>query len=135
MSWTCARSGHKVYAADNPIQIAGKTFHPAYFTCAACNGKLILKNCTVKDGEVYHADHAPADTPNQTVDVTMESQMNVPDATMNQREFGKSDPNNEYSTDGVVVTGALNAPKVPPTVNNVNKLEVRHQGVTKFGST
>ena len=34
----------------------------------------------------------------------------------------------------IAVDTALNAPKVPTTVNQVNKMEVRHQGVEKYSS-
>lgn len=53
---------------------------------------------------------------------------------MSKREFGKSDASHSYGAGAVGVEGALKAPKPPTTVNNINQMEVRHQGVAKFGS-
>ena len=42
--------------------------------------------------------------------------------------------NSAYGNGAIAVDTALNAPKVPTTVNQVNNMEVRHQGVEKYSS-
>lgn len=63
MADKCHRTGKTVYAMDQPVRIGGLVFSKAGFTCAATGTKLTLRNAVVYDGDVYHKDHVPKDTP------------------------------------------------------------------------
>jgi hypothetical protein len=84
---------------------------------------------------VYCPTHKPYDAPNQVIDTTMSTQMGVPESAHGKLEYQKSDSNHQYGHGAVVVETATNAPKPPTNVDNINKIEVRHQGVNKFTSS
>lgn len=73
--------------------------------------------------------------PNQVVDTTIQSQLNTPDASHGTVEFTKTTASHNYGAGAVGVDTATSAPKAPTVVGNVSKMEVRHQGVSKFSST
>ena len=50
-------------------------------------------------------------------------------------QFVKSSTEHTYGQGAVGVETAKAAPKVPATVQNVNRMEQRHQGVSKVAST
>lgn len=100
-----------------------------------CSVKLTLKTLNSREGKVFCPTHKPYDAPNQVIDSTTASAMAAPDSTMTKREFAKSDANHSYGAGAVVVQTATSAPKPPTTVNNINRMEVLHQGVGKFASS
>jgi len=63
MAEKCHRTGKVVYAMDQPVRMGGLVFSKAGFTCAATGTKLTLHNAIIYDGDVYHKDHVPRDTP------------------------------------------------------------------------
>eukprot|EP00035_Acanthoeca_spectabilis_P005601 m.115513 g.115513 ORF g.115513 m.115513 type:complete len:259 (+) comp13094_c0_seq6:72-848(+) len=151
MSETCHRSGQKVYAADNPVRIGGLVFHPGHFTCKATGTKLTLKNCVIgtdpetNEKDVYLRGKEPWLKPNQVSDVITDRVKNVPDPSMRttDRKFniaGKGDTRgvdedhagSNYGAGALGVTTAMNAPKAPTTVNNINLKEKRHNGVDTY---
>lgn len=134
-----------MYPGDNPIQLAGLTFMPQYFTCALTGVKLTLKTVTVHDGEVYLKGKEPNLKPTQVGNVIDERVARVPDSNMrtSDRMFnvaGKAtargctdaDAGSSYGAGAVVVDTQIAAPKVPTTVNNINLQEKLHNGVVKY---
>eukprot|EP00035_Acanthoeca_spectabilis_P005598 m.115488 g.115488 ORF g.115488 m.115488 type:complete len:260 (+) comp13094_c0_seq3:72-851(+) len=152
MSETCHRSGQKVYAADNPVRIGGLVFHPGHFTCKATGTKLTLKNCVIgtdpENGEkdVYLRGKEPWHKPHQVMGVNDDRVANVPDSAMRttDRKFniagqgetrgGADDEHHgsSYGAGAVAMETALNAPKKPTTVDNINKREIRHNGTETY---
>jgi hypothetical protein len=104
-------------------------------TGKTCNVKLALKTAFSEEGDAYCESHRPYHKPNQVTDTTMQAQINAPDASHGTVEFTKSNPAHQYGSGAVAVDSAISAPKAPTTVQNVSKMEVRHQGVSKFSST
>eukprot|EP00054_Salpingoeca_dolichothecata_P008451 m.48080 g.48080 ORF g.48080 m.48080 type:complete len:282 (+) comp17741_c0_seq1:552-1397(+) len=132
MADKCARCGKSVYAADNPMRVAGVVFHGACFKCKECGSKLTLKTVCPFEGEIYCKNHLPKEDCNQVIDSTMASQMNAPNCAHNSIDFVRSDPNHHAGIDTPEIQTALNAPKPPSSVNNVDKTEVMHQSTGKF---
>jgi hypothetical protein len=103
----CKRCGKTVYAAENPIKIAGLVFHKACFTCANTNALLSLRTATIGrdtngDADVFlsgseaksslgpaSTPHKPYIAPNQVLDVNAARVGSVPDSNMrtNDRKF------------------------------------------------
>ena len=124
----------KIFAAEKPIQVPGFTCHDACFKCKSCNIKLTLHTYTSFEKNVYCKAHVPKPEPNQTIDVTMATAMAAPDSNHNTVAFQKSTGDSSYGSGAVGVESAINAPKKPEVVGNINRMEVRHQGTDKFES-
>jgi len=139
----------KVYAADNPVRVGGLVFHPGHFTCKATGVKLTLKTCVVgNDGDVrdvYLKGKEPWVKPNQVTDVIAERVSAVPDSNMrtSDRKFnvaGKAkgrgatdaDQGSNYGVGAVLVETQSKISKPPTTVNNINQMEKRHNGVEVY---
>lgn len=128
-------------------------FHPATFTCKATGAKLTLKTCVIgedADGrkDVYLAGQEPKLKPTPSQSVIDSRVASVPDSNMrtSDRMFnvaGKGanrgavgeDPGSKYGDGSVQVTTAINAPKVPTTVDNANKMEKMHNGSSYTNAT
>jgi hypothetical protein len=142
----------KVYSADNPVRINGLVFHPGHFTCKATGTKLTLRTCEIgtdpETGEkdVYLKGKVPELKPTQVIDVITERVGAVPDANMRttDRKFniagqaatrgaaGDEHVGSNYGAGAVAVETAVNAPKAPASVDNINKKEIRHNGTDVF---
>lgn len=148
MAEVCHRSGKKVYAADNPVRIGGMVFHPATFTCKATGAKLTLKTCVIgvdAEGQkdVYLAGQEPKLKPTPSQSVIDSRVASVPDSNMRttdrmfnvagkgaNRGTGGEDLGSRYGEGSVQIETATNAPKVPTTVDNANKMEKMHNGAS-----
>lgn len=137
MSETCSACQKAIFAAENPTRVPGGVYHSACFKCAACGSKLILSTFTTKDGAVYCKNHVPKDVCDQGADVRTTAAMNAPKSNMGARTISErgGGQGSNYGTGAVAVESAAKAPKPPTTVNQVNKMEVMHQGVEKFSSS
>eukprot|EP00048_Salpingoeca_helianthica_P014214 m.220670 g.220670 ORF g.220670 m.220670 type:complete len:138 (+) comp15624_c0_seq1:57-470(+) len=136
MSDSCTRCQKAIFAAEQPVRVPGGVYHDACFKCKACGTKLTLKTQTTKEGAVWCKSHIPSDTPDQGMDVTTAGQLGAPKQHMGARTITEKagGQGSSYGAGAVAVEGAKNAPKPPTTVNQINKMEVLHQGVERFTS-
>jgi len=134
MSDTCTRCQKAIFAAEQPIRVPGGVYHDACFKCKACNSKLTLKTATTKEGAVWCKSHIPGETPDQGLDMKTENQINAPKQHLGARTIAEKagGQGSAYGAGAVAVESALHAPLPPTTVNQVNKMETRHNGVEKF---
>ena len=57
--------------------------------------------------------------------VETQTKLGVPDSRFKQREFEMGAGGSQYGPDAVQVNTAVNAPKPPTTVDNINSMDVR----------
>jgi len=128
-------------------------FHPSHFTCKKTGTKLTLKTCTIStdpatgEKDVYLKGQDPwqHNHKNQVKDVKDDRVGAVPDSNFRSTDrmfnvAGKQanrgakgeDLGSNYGAGAVVVDTQTNAPKVPTTTDNINNVEVRHNGVDVY---
>ena len=125
------------YSLDCKYSKARFFTHFLLFVGFSCATKLTLKTQTTKEGHAYCKSHVPHDTPDQGLDMKQKCVLEAPKQKMGYRtitEIGGSQ-GSLYSLGAVAIETAVDAPKPPTTVNNINNMEILWQGGTKYTAT